>query len=117
MRGNKIVTIAEVVSNEVLMSLATLAGHQGLDPLFIAREVRDSLQRVGVRIKRALPEGAVSRVWKANVAAAARAKARGEGLLGYALLILLVVLVLAAVCAVLGARVSLALGDGLALPK
>ena len=116
--GNRtITTLAEVVSNEALTSLAMLAGHQGLDPLFITCEVRDSLQRVGVRIKRALPEGTVSRVWRANVTAAARAKARGQGLLGYALIILLLILVAAAILALLGARVSLALGDSLGLPK
>lgn len=116
--GNRtITTLAEVVSNEVLVSLAMLAGQPGLDPLFITQDIRAALQQVGVRIKRALPAGAVSRVWQANVAAATRAKARGQGLLGYALLVLLLVLVAAAALALLGARVSLALGDKLALPK
>jgi hypothetical protein len=116
--GNRtITTVAEVVSNEVLLALAMLAGHQGLDPLFITREIRVALQQVGVRIKRALPEGTVSRVWQANVAAATRAKARGQGLLGYALILVLIVLVVAVVLALLGTRVSLALGDKLGLPK
>lgn len=121
MRGNNgsqtATTLAEVVSNEVLVSLAMLAGQPGLDPLFITREVRDSLRRVGVQIKRTLPEGTVSRIWQANIAAAARAKARGQALLGYALILVLAVLVVAIVLALLGGRVSLALGDGLGLPK
>ena len=112
-----VTTVAEVVNNEVLVSLAILAGQPGLDPLFITHEIRAALQQVGVRIKRALPAGTVSRVWQANVAAATRAKARGQGLLGYALIILLLVLVAAAALALLGTHVSLALGDKLALPK
>jgi hypothetical protein len=108
-------TVAEVVSHEVLVSLARMAGHQGLDPLFISREVRDSLRRVGVRIRRALPESAVSRVWKANLAAVGRPKARGHGLIEYAILLLLGACVLGIALALIGAQLGQLLADGLGL--